>query len=323
MSVQGGQGGLSWLTEQIKQDEPSEIREPAGSAEPAQPADVAGGSLSRRLAWFGVAALALAAVLLLGAAVLRPWAAGPGGQHGAASDEIAGDAKATRNGSDSPVRVPVPGAENDEEGTDGADGGSAGAGLGKLTGIAAKPSSAWVTSTAEKTGIPARVLAAYAGAELAVKRETPACGLDWATLAGIGEVESAHGTLNGGEIRPNGKQQPAIFGIPLNGVTTEHIPDTDGGSLDGDPQFDRALGPLQLIPETWQRFAADGNLDGKTDPQQIDDAALTAARYLCTDGHDLRTPAGWIQAVADYNDTADYNNRVAEAANSYRQRAAA
>ncbi len=193
----------------------------------------------------------------------------------------------------------------------------------KLTGIAAKPSSAWVSSTAEKTGIPARALAAYAGAELTVKRETPECGLDWATLAGIGEVESAHGTLNGGEIRPNGKQLPAIFGIPLNGVTTEHIPDTDGGSLDGDPQWDRALGPLQLIPETWQRFAADGNLDGRTDPQQIDDAALTAARYLCTDGHDLRTPAGWIAAVADYNDTADYNNRVAEAVNSYRQRAAA
>lgn len=296
-----------------------------------------GGSRSRRLAWFGVAALTLAALLLLGAAVLRPWAFGPGGQSGAAADEIGGggsarDAKSERNGGDSPVRVPVPGAEDSAKGAEGAGGngggsggsaGSAGAGSGKLTGIAAKPSSAWVSSTAEKTGIPARVLAAYAGAELAVKRETPACGLDWATLAGIGEVESAHGTLNGGEIRPSGKQQPAIFGIPLNGVTTEHIPDTDGGSLDGDPQFDRALGPLQLIPETWQRFAADGNLDGKTDPQQIDDAALTAARYLCTDGHDLRTPAGWIQAVADYNDTADYNNRVAEAANSYRQRAAA
>ncbi|WP_233569261.1 lytic transglycosylase domain-containing protein [Leucobacter sp. OH1287] len=284
-----------------------------------------GGSRSRRLAWFGVAALALAALLLLGAAVLRPWAVGPGGQSGAAAEEIGGggsarDAKTARSGGDSPVRVPVPGAEDDAEG---AGGGSAGAGSGKLTGIAAKPSSAWVNSTAEKTGIPARVLAAYAGAELAVKRETPACGLDWATLAGIGEVESAHGTLAGGEIRSNGKQQPAIFGIPLNGVTTEHIPDTDGGSLDGDPQFDRALGPMQLIPETWQRFAADGNLDGKTDPQQIDDAALTAARYLCTDGHDLRTPAGWIQAVADYNNTADYNNRVAEAANSYRQRAAA
>ena len=217
-----------------------------------------GGSRSRRLAWFGVAALTLAALLLLGAAVLRPWAFGPGGQSGAAADEIGGggsarDAASDRNGGDSPVRVPVPGAEDSAGGADsagGGSGGSAGAGLGKLTGIAAKPSSAWVTSTAEKTGIPARVLAAYAGAELAVKRETPACGLDWATLAGIGEVESAHGTLNGGVIRPSGKQQPAIFGIPLNGVTTEHIPDTDGGSLDGDPQFDRALGPLQLIPET-------------------------------------------------------------------------
>lgn len=184
--------------------------------------------------------------------------------------------------------------------------------------IATLASSSWVGENATRLEIPERALSAYAGAAMQLAGEQPECGLDWATLAGIGQVESGHGTIFGGGIDSDGKQHPAIIGIALDGATTALIPDTDRGALDGDPVWDRAAGPMQIIPDTWRQYAADGNGDGMTDPQQIDDAVLTAARYLCAVGGDLRTDDGWIAAVAAYNDSTDYNHRVAEATSHYR-----
>ena len=34
------------------------------------------------------------------------------------------------------------------------------------------------------------------------------------------------------------------------------------------------MGPLQFLPSTWDRWAADGDGDGVADPQDLDDAAL-------------------------------------------------
>src|SRR5687767_9098537 len=59
------------------------------------------------------------------------------------------------------------------------------------------------------------------------------------------------------------------------------IVDTDGGVLDGDARWDRAVGPMRFIPSTWQLVGRDGNGDGIADPFSIDDAALSAAAYLC------------------------------------------
>lgn len=177
----------------------------------------------------------------------------------------------------------------------------------------------WVAATAAATGIPERALQAYAGAALRAGDMWPACGLGWNTLAAIGEVETHHGTIQGGSIGDDGVADPAIIGIALDGSSTDAITDTDGGELDGDAEWDRAIGPMQFIPETWQALALDGNGDGVLDPQQIDDAALTAAAALCGPGGDLTDPAVWIDAVAGYNSATSYNNRVAEAANAYAQ----
>ncbi len=56
---------------------------------------------------------------------------------------------------------------------------------------------------------------------------------------------------------------------------------------------------------------------GSPDINQIDDAALTVAVYLCSADGDLTRPEDWISAIASYNESTDYNNRVAEAANRY------
>ena len=45
----------------------------------------------------------------------------------------------------------------------------------------------------------------------------------------------------------------------------------------------------------------DGNGDGIADPFNIDDAALSAAGYLCAKGRDLTTANGWIEAIYSYN----------------------
>ncbi len=175
----------------------------------------------------------------------------------------------------------------------------------------------WLTRTAAATRIPRRALLAYAEAAARLSRERPDCGLGWNTLAGIGFVESEHGAIHGSRIGSDGVASPAIVGIALDGRATQAIPDTDGGALDGDAVWDRAVGPMQFIPSTWGTWRSDGDGDGRADPHDIDDAAYSAGRYLCVAGHDLRQPEQWIRAIAAYNAAVDYNNRVADAAGFY------
>ena len=86
--------------------------------------------------------------------------------------------------------------------------------------------------------------------------------------------------------------------------------DTDAGVLDGDQQFDRAVGPMQFIPSTWSVVGVDSDDDGERNPQDIDDAALAAAVYLCSGSDDLSTASGQVVAVNRYNHSAAYVERV-------------
>jgi membrane-bound lytic murein transglycosylase B len=185
-------------------------------------------------------------------------------------------------------------------------------------GISADP--AWTARTAAATGIPARALHAYATAALVVGQEQPACGIGWNTLAGIGAIESAHGSHGGSVLREDGYPDPQIRGIALDGTRSALIRDTDGGRWDGDVQWDRAVGPLQFIPDTWERWGADADGDGFADPNQIDDAALAAARYLCHGG-EMTSVEGWRAAIFSYNNLETYVDDVAATANAYASRA--
>jgi membrane-bound lytic murein transglycosylase B len=182
----------------------------------------------------------------------------------------------------------------------------------------------WATTLAEKTQIPSRSLVAYAEAELAVRASRPACRLTWSTLAGVGRVESHHGEFNGSDVGDDGTLDPPIIGIPLDGSPgVRAIRDTDRGALDGDKRWDRAVGAMQFLPQTWRKWGARANGDGKApDPQNIDDAALTAARYLCASGGDLSTAAGWWRAVMTYNRSVPYGQKVFSGADAYAKEAA-
>jgi membrane-bound lytic murein transglycosylase B len=176
----------------------------------------------------------------------------------------------------------------------------------------------WLASTSAATGIPERALAAYAGAALAKAASMPECGLAWNTIAGIGATESDHGRHDGSAVGPAGVVAPPIYGPPLNGGDgVEHIPDSDGGAIDGDATIDRAAGPFQLIPQTWRNWHTDGNADGIEDPQNIDDAAMATANYLCRVSIHIDTEAGWIAAVSGFNSPQSYRDTVARYAVRY------
>lgn len=179
----------------------------------------------------------------------------------------------------------------------------------------------WLAETADATGIPSRALAAYAAADLMQQREQPECAIGWNTLAAIGSIESDHGRHDGAVVRNDGWTEPRIVGPALDGDGVAAIPDTEQGVWDGDRDWDRAVGPMQFIPDTWSRWGADGDGDGSADPNQIDDAALAAARYLCADST-MATPETWRAAVFSYNNLDSYVDDVAAAAQRYAEAAA-
>lgn len=182
---------------------------------------------------------------------------------------------------------------------------------------------AWAAPIADQTGIDPQALRAYANAELIARDSWPQCNLHWNTLAGIGWVETRHGTysgrmFDGSELSRDGVATPPIIGPALDGSSGfAHVADTDEGELDRDSEFDRAVGPMQFIPESWSLYGRDANGDGYADPQQIDDAALTAANLLCHNGRDLSTEEDWQGAILGYNHSNDYLVKVRDAAANY------
>lgn len=174
----------------------------------------------------------------------------------------------------------------------------------------------WTAHVAAASGIPARALTAYASAQLELAELQPECGLGWTTLAAIGAIESGHGSHGDAVLGNDGYPSRAIVGPALDGTRFAAIADTDGGRFDGDAVWDRAVGPMQFIPSTWAKWGSDANGDGVADPNQIDDAALGAARYLCASGS-MKSPEGWRAAVFSYNHVDAYVDQVATLANEF------
>lgn len=182
----------------------------------------------------------------------------------------------------------------------------------------------WAQQTSIRTGVPVVALQAYGYAELVLAETEPDCRLRWTTLAAIGQVESNHGRAKGASLLDDGRAWPPIVGDPLDGRGGRaHIADTDSGRLDGDPVYDRAVGPMQFIPETWQEVSIDASGDGVADIHNIHDAALAAANYLCRGGRDLSTADDWWTAILAYNNVRSYADEVFSVANDYGRRSRA
>ena len=258
------------------------------------------------------------------------------------------------------------------------------------------------------SGLPVVVLDAYVNA---ASMNAERCDIDWTVLAGIGRVESFHGTLDGSSVQHGGDLSKSIYGPLLDGgastrpdpddapaeddsEVSEHeeaaesahdpllwgqpqpeplsdqeaadgfdpllwgarpylpvedpldevsddaadddddeapeesdeptgngfavIADTDNGVLDRNAEWDRAIGPMQFIPETWDRWKIDGNADGVIDPQNLFDAAATAGRFLCyLKGRFGPSPQSYLLG---YNESSRYVSDVLRVANSLAER---
>ena len=175
-----------------------------------------------------------------------------------------------------------------------------------------------IIESASVNGIPASALRAYQRAAQVIDSADPKCKIEWPLIAAIGRVESNHGRYGGNVLDADGVAKPGIWGIALDGTNgTARIMDTDAGQYDRDKVYDRAVGPMQFIPSTWAIVGVDGDGDGERNPQDIDDAALAAAVYLCSGDEDLSGRAGQEAAVFRYNRSDDYVRLVLSIMEAY------
>jgi hypothetical protein len=166
-------------------------------------------------------------------------------------------------------------------------------------------------SAETRFGLPEAARRAYQRAAKRIERTRPGCNLPWGLLAGIGRVESDHGRYDGSRLGIDGVSKPLIRGIALNGVgPVAAIRDTDNGRLDGDKVWDRAVGPMQFIPSTWATAGVDGDGDRIADPDDLDDAALAAAGYLCPARGPIGDEAAMRRALFTYNHSDYYVDLV-------------
>jgi membrane-bound lytic murein transglycosylase B len=177
----------------------------------------------------------------------------------------------------------------------------------------------WSASSLTDNGLPSAARRAYESAARAMAEIDPACQLPWTLLAGVGRVESDHGRYGGSVLGENGVSHPLIIGVALNGVgPVAAISDTDQGRLDKDKVWDRAVGPMQFIPSTWANAARDGDGDGVESPNDIDDAALAAAAYLCSGSGSVLGESAMRAAIFRYNASEEYVALVMAMEQGYR-----
>ncbi|MCV7246436.1 lytic murein transglycosylase [Mycobacterium mantenii] len=169
------------------------------------------------------------------------------------------------------------------------------------------PPPARIVNAPGALGIPSIALAAYRNAEQKMAVAAPGCGVSWNLLAGIGRIESGH--AGGGAVDARGTAITPIYGPSLDGTLpgNETIIQSSAGNR---VTYARAMGPMQFLPGTWARYASDGKGDGVADPQNIFDATLAAARYLCSGGLNLREQSQVLTAILRYNNSMPYAQNV-------------
>ncbi len=173
---------------------------------------------------------------------------------------------------------------------------------------------AQLAAPAPGTDIPQIVLQAYQHAADVTAMINPSCHLSWQDVAALGRIESGHAQHGSTRIAANGDTYPPILGPPLDGTSgNAALPLPPISYYDGPGPWEEAVGPMQFLPTSWASVAMSGGTDTTPDPNNVFDAALGAANYLCRavgPGGRLDTAAGLQTAYFSYNHSASY---VAEA----------
>jgi membrane-bound lytic murein transglycosylase B len=172
---------------------------------------------------------------------------------------------------------------------------------------ASAPPPTGVVNSQGVLGIPTVALTAYRNAERMMAVSDPACGISWNLLAGIGRIESSH--ASGGATDARGTAVRPIYGPTLDGTLPGNEVVVQSNTA-GRVAYARAMGPMQFLPGTWARYASDGDGDGVADPQNLYDATLAAARYLCSGNLNLRDQSQVLSSILRYNNSMPYAQNV-------------
>ena len=172
---------------------------------------------------------------------------------------------------------------------------------------ASSPAPAMVVNAPGTLRIPAMALSAYRNAERMMAVAAPGCGVSWNLLAGIGRIESMH--AYGGATDSRGTAVRPIYGPTLDGSLPGNEVIVQNRTADR-VTYARAMGPMQFLPGTWSRYAADGDGDGEAEVQNLFDSTLAAARYLCSGGMNLRDQSHVMSAILRYNNSVAYARNV-------------
>jgi murein DD-endopeptidase MepM/ murein hydrolase activator NlpD len=119
-------------------------------------------------------------------------------------------------------------------------------------------------------------------------------------------------TLSYPELLGLWQQAGSSYGIPWQVLAAINKIESNFGRNMG-PSSAGAIGWMQFIPSTWERWGLDANGDGIADPWNPDDAINAAARYLAASGGQLDI-AG---AVFSYNHAQWYVDEVLQLAQSF------
>jgi murein DD-endopeptidase MepM/ murein hydrolase activator NlpD len=120
---------------------------------------------------------------------------------------------------------------------------------------------------------------------------------------------STHSDLSLAELQSLWQRAGAAYGVSWQVLGAINKIESNFGQNMG-PSSAGAVGWMQFMPSTWERWGVDANGDGVADPWNPDDAVFAAARYLAASGAatDIR------QAVFSYNHATWYVDEVMQMA---------
>ncbi len=124
---------------------------------------------------------------------------------------------------------------------------------------------------------------------------------DIAFPAEISKPPAAPDHLTYAELLALWQQAGTAYGVPWELLAAINEVESNFGGNMG-PSYAGAVGWMQFMPSTWDRWGIDANGDGVADPWNPTDAVFSAARYLAASGAGQDVPG----AVWSYNHSEEY-----------------
>jgi cell wall-associated NlpC family hydrolase len=150
-------------------------------------------------------------------------------------------------------------------------------------------------------GAQADTFTVLAGQATLPSAEIPNQPGDIALPAELSKPPAVPDRLTYAELLALWQQAGTAYGVPWELLAAINEVESNFGGNMG-PSYAGAVGWMQFIPGTWDRWGVDANGDGVADPWNPTDAVFSAARYLAASGAAQDLPG----AVWSYNHSEEY-----------------